>query len=222
MYRNMFKNILRLLGLIILSVSAFSANAQTIFDIELVFFKRLDATGQFNYLAKDSNPANGQQYSLSSPLSLPTDFTVLKRSERKLEGVYNQLKSSANMRPLLHLGWRQPLNDKEQSPWLSFKTTDDPTKKGLQDFLGNIRFSRNEGLLVESLISGFKAPNEISPDTIVDEQEVAELAGYFVLQENRKIKINKLNYFDHPAMGILIKVTPYQATLAEQDKLDSE
>lgn len=223
MNKNIFntlkKKTIGLLSLMAFASISLTANAQTIFDVELVFFKRLDATGEFNYLSKDATPVNAQNYSLISPVSLPANFIPLKRAERRLEGVYNRLKSSANMRPLLHLAWRQPLNDKEQSPWLSFKATDDPTKEGLQDFVGNIRFSRNKGLLVESLISGFK-----ESVLVVDasEQEPETLSGYFVLQETRKIKINKLNYFDNPTMGLLIKVTPYQATLAEQDSFDSQ
>lgn len=220
----------KLLAVFTLFLLAPILKAQTIFDVELVFFKRLDATGQFNYLAKDDNSVSGQNYSLNQPVSLPAGYQSLERSERKLEGVFKRLRSSANMRPLLHLGWRQPLTDKEETPWLSFSAIDDPEKKGLQEFNGNIRFSRNQGLLLETLINGFKAA-EVS--SILDEnndQEVNEvteqapdpLAGNFLLEENRKIKINKLNYFDNPTMGILIKVTPYQATMAEQDALESE
>ncbi len=211
-----------LLGLLCLSIFSIGLKAQTIFDVELVFFKRLDATGQFNYLAKEAHSASRQGYSLKNPTRLPEDFVPLKRNEQKLEGVYRRLRASANMRPLLHIGWRQPLNDKEQTPWLSFEVSDLPEKKGLQNFIGNIRFSRNQGLLVENIISGFKAadPNFVIEET--DEQTPEPLAGYFELKENRKIKINKLNYFDHPTMGILIKVTPYQATLEEQEALEAQ
>ncbi len=205
-----------------LLISSLASQAQTIFDVELVFFKRLDATGQFNYLAKEDNSVSGQTYTLNSPISLPSGYQNLQRSERKLEGVFRRLRSSANMRPLLHLGWRQPLTDKEDTPWMSFRAADDPEKAGLLDFIGNIRFSRNQGLLVEALISGFRAadPSVIIEET--DEQMPDQLAGYFLLEENRKIKINKLNYFDNPTMGILIKVTPYQATLEEQEALEAE
>ncbi|WP_251360066.1 CsiV family protein [Kangiella sp. TOML190] len=207
------------------------AKAQTIFNVELVLFKRLDATGQFNYLAKeqlsDYNLELEQEYSLVNPVLLPDGFSPLKRQEHRMEGVYNRLKSSANMRPLLHLAWRQPLNDKEQTPWLFFSVGDDPEKKGLQEFMGNIRFSRNEGLLVESSVLGFKAadPNILTEGDMLEgnsSQAPEALAGYFMLSENRKIKINKLNYFDHPTMGLLLKVTPYQASLAEQDALEAE
>ncbi|NVJ66069.1 MAG: hypothetical protein HWE16_06245 [Gammaproteobacteria bacterium] len=210
------------LAALLSTFAAFPIAAQTIFDVEVVFFKRLDVTGQFNYLAKDENSVSEQKYTLNNPVSLPADYSTLERAERKLEGVFNRLRASANMRPLAHFAWRQPLNDKDDTPWVSFAVSDEPEQKGLLDFIGNIRFSRNQGLLVEALISGFKAadPNIIIDES--DEQMPDQLAGYFILDENRKVKVNKLNYFDHPTMGILVRVTPYQATLEEQEAFEAE
>ncbi|MRX26965.1 CsiV family protein [Kangiella sp. HZ709] len=222
-----------------------SAKAQTVFDVEFVFFKRLDADGQLNYLAKDENLVFRQNYTLNQPISLPEGYQSLKRSERRLEGVFKRLRASANMRPLLHLGWRQPLENKENVAWLSFSVSDEPEQKGLLDFIGKIRFSRNKGLLIESQINGFRATlptnftedddntsgtsgldsentNEESEEDLSEVQIPDPLAGHFLLEENRKIKINALNYFDHPTMGILIKVTPYQATIEQQDALEAE
>ncbi len=226
-----------------------SAKAQTVFDVEFVFFKRLDADGRLNYLAKDENLVSRQNYTLNQPISLPDGYQSLERSERRLEGVFKRLRASANMRPLLHLGWRQPLEDKENVSWLSFSVSDEPEQKGLLDFIGKIRFSRNKGLLIESQINGFRAtlPTDFTEDlglaadntseaadlvsentTEESEEDLSEvqipdpLAGHFLLEENRKIKINALNYFDHPTMGILIKVTPYQATIEQQEALEAE
>lgn len=227
-----------LLALITALVSA-SASSESLFDVELVFFKRLDVSGEYNYLSKDREPDSSIKTAGSSIISLdslPDNYQIIPAANRKLEGTYRKLRSSAKMRPLLHLAWRQPLADKEQSAWMSFNISDTPDKKGLQDFTGLIRFSRNQGLLVESFITGFKA-NEIlidssssaitsdddtSSDSNIGQENEAEqpLSGYFVLSENRKVKINKLHYFDNPTMGILVKITPYRATLAEQESLE--
>lgn len=215
------------------------AYSESLFDVELVFFKRLDVSGEYNYLSKDREPDSSIKTAGSSIVSLdslPANYQIIPAANRKLEGTYRKLRSSAKMRPLLHLAWRQPLADKELSAWMSFNISDTPDKKGLQDFTGLIRFSRNQGLLVESFITGFKAsdaPMDSAPsatissgdtkdDTNVDQQNKAEqpLSGYFVLSENRKVKINKLHYFDNPTMGVLVKITPYRVTLAEQESLE--
>ncbi len=218
----MKRKILLSLSALLMITSAYQSFAQTIFDVEIVFFKRLDATGQFNYLSKEESPVTEQSYTLNNPSSLPAGFATLERSEKKLEGVFRRLRSSANMRPLAHFAWRQPLIDKESTPWMSFSVTDEPEQKGLLDFIGNIRFSRNQGLLVEAIISGFKQTDSTIVIEDTDVQTPEQLAGFFILEENRKVKINKLNYFDHPTMGILVRVTPYQATLEEQEAFEAE
>lgn len=223
-----------------LALMASANQAQTIFDVELVFFKRLDTSGQLNYLKleepslaelessliqQESSSIDAEaeeQFTLNEPVLLPEGYKVLESSEMQFEGVFKRLRSSPNLRPLLHLGWRQPLENKSETPWLSFAVNDDPEQKGLIEFSGSLRFSRNQGLLVEADITGFKAED---PDFIIeetDEQTPEQLAGRFLLEESRKVKINKLHYFDHPTMGLLIQITPYQATLEEQEALEAE
>lgn len=218
---------------LITALSSKPAYSESLFDVELVLFKRLDAAGEYNYLGKDNPPDSSVKTAGSAVInldSLPANYQIIPRANRKLEGTFNKLRSSANMRPLIHLAWRQPLEDKEQTPWMSFKVSDTPDKKGLQDFTGLIRFSRNQGLLVENFITGFKAGNNNQESIATDDTTVTTteqdnavakpLAGYFTLSENRKIKINKLHYFDNPTMGLLIKITPYRATIAEQESLE--
>lgn len=227
--------------LLMATLGSAPAHSESLFDIELVFFKRLDVTGEHNHLGKDSMPDFSVK-TAGSPIlsleSLPENYQIIPAANRKLEGTYRALRSSAKMRPLLHLAWRQPLKDKAQSAWIRFKVSDEPEKQGLQDFTGFIRLSRNQGLLVENFITGFRASEtqisktpaptanngntRINSNMNINEQNATEqpLYGYFVLSENRKVKINKLHYFDNPTMGVLVKITPYRATLAEQESLE--
>jgi hypothetical protein len=46
------------------------------------------------------------------------------------------------------------------------------------------------------------------------------LSGFFEMSETLKVKLGKLYYIDHPTMGLLVKVTPHQASLEEQDALN--
>lgn len=262
-----------------------SVFAQSIFDVEIVFFKRINELhikGQ-----PEEIPLQVEQnlFTLSEEQSqLPDGYQILTRSEQKLEGVFRRLRTTSTMRPLLHVGWRQTLEDKADSPWLKFRLHDDPEQKGLLDFQGIIRFSRNQGLLVESQVIGYRRPSSAvaSVDTTTSANRDAqpsielpfkttaetqnnrsetegaeaeteqfsdvadnaintnadkdsfndndsfeatnlqrpdELSGYFEMSETLKVKLGDLYYIDHPTMGMLIKVTPYQASPEEQKAL---
>ncbi|AOE49769.1 CsiV family protein [Kangiella sediminilitoris] len=229
-----------------------SAQAQSIFDIEIVFFKRINELHLQGQETAIPLEAEAEYFLGNDIIELPPEYTVLERSQQKMEGVYRRLKLTSDMRPLLHIGWRQPLYDKDETPWLGFKIEDEPGQEGLQEFQGLIRFSRNQGLLIESQVIGYRqdeTPAEIQPDSseevtseknqnepeldlpfttaeekpTVDSQTFQEnlqipdeLQGYFEMSETLKVKLDKLYYIDHPTMGILIKVTPYQASLEEQ------
>ncbi|WP_223668893.1 CsiV family protein [Kangiella shandongensis] len=245
---------LKLLFSFALLLATVASQAQSIFDVEIVFFKRINdlhLKGQEQPIPLTESSA---QYSIgNSESQLPPDYQVLERSEQKLEGVFHRLKTSSDMRPLLHVGWRQPLYDKAETPWISFKLQDDPELPGLVDFNGLIRFSRNQGLLVENQVVGYRqgklaqqkaietieldTDNKATQETLnlltdnderqeqndatdEDFQVPDELSGFFEMSETLKVKLDKLYYIDHPTMGLLIKVTPYQASLEEQDALN--
>ncbi len=224
--------------------SAQNTSAQSIFDIEFVFFKRIDQQDNSAQVKETELPDIETEFDFNN---LPEGFTQLTGNQLKLYGVWDRLKTSQNIRPLLHIGWRQPLMDKSETPWLTYSAIDEPAQAGLDEFNGLIRFSRNQGLLIENKVTGFKPlnlpeeymqPNEEkdsdyqydevesfaatpTEQPLVDMQMPEQLHGYFLLSENRKIKLDELHYFDHPNMGILLKVTPYEASLEEQEALDN-
>ncbi len=231
-----------------LAFSTSSAIAQSIFDVEFIVFKRIDQQDNAAQVKESNLPELDDEISLNE---LPEDYSKLSANQFRLEGVYNRLKTSPNIRPLLHFGWRQPLMDKEDTPWLHYSLTDEAESEGLEEFEGVIRFSRNQGLLLEHKVIGFKpmripeefrtserqnssfdnADNDsnailvndeaLNEQVIVNHQMPDQLHGYFVLSENRKVKLDELHYFDHPNMGILLKVTPHKASLEEQEALEN-
>ena len=260
-----------------LLLASFSLSAQTIFDVEMVFFKRIDdlhIQGQPEPIPLENEA--GEFHLSDLEASLPEGYTLLARNEQKLEGVYRRLRASSDMRPLLHIGWRQELQDKADTPWLNFTLTDEPERQGLEGFEGIIRLSRNQGLVLESQIVGYKEPKRSEFDDTdsefqesgatfedVDQQAGAEqsneldlpfsssdkaaqensevntseqvasefnaeenmqipdeLSGFFEMSETIKVKLDNLYYIDHPTMGLLVKVTPYQAKIEEQEALN--
>lgn len=240
----MTRKIITLALILSLVLGAQNSTAQSVFDIEFVFFKRIDQQDNSAQVKETELPEIETKFSFSN---LPEGFTLLTDSQLKLHGVWDRLRTSQNIRPMLHIGWRQPLMDKSETPWLSYSAEDAPEEAGLDVFNGLIRFSRNQGLLVEHKVTGFKPlnlPEEFMQPTdddnssyeydeveaavaapteqpMVDMQMPEQLHGYFVLSENRKIKLDELHYFDHPNMGILLKVTPHKASLEEQEALDN-
>lgn len=253
----MKNKLIQLLTTSLLAFSAVSLKAQTVFDVEMVFFKRIGDvhfTGQQEPITLDVDEVS--QYLLTDAESvLPEGYALLARNESTLEGVYRRLRSSPDMRPLLHIGWRQELKNKNETPWLTFSLQDDPEQQGLEGFQGVIRLSRNQGLLLESRTIGYKESPQhptSQPETtennaerlalpFVTESEqkrtettdistadaVAQnlqipdqLSGFFEMSETIKVKLGKLYYIDHPTMGLLVKVTPYQASLEEQESLN--
>jgi len=255
-----------------LLISTTNLYAQSIFDVEIVFFKRigdLHMQGQTKQIPLENSE---NLYRLSDiEGQLPQGYQLLKRSEQKLEGVYNRLRTSQTMRPLLHIGWRQTLENKDITPWLNFSIQDEPMQDGLIDFQGIVRFSRNQGLLLESQVVGYREPSQppetlqstsqqsdanhqsadllissdvdsevsdvtadnqnsdsfeqqkpnINAESLDDDMQVPdELSGFFEMSESLKVKLGELYYIDHPTMGLLLKVTPHQATLEQQDALN--
>ncbi|GAA0212677.1 hypothetical protein GCM10009123_19960 [Kangiella japonica] len=223
----------------------------------MVFFKRigdLHFTGQQEPITLDETEVS--EYLLAdAENTLPEGYALLARNERTLEGVYRRLRSSPEMRPMLHIGWRQELKDKNETPWLTFSLQDEPEQEGLEGFEGVIRLSRNKGLLLESRTVGYKEvaeslPLEIETSETSDDVELLDLpfatdseqqpeesnekeelmvqdiqmpdqlGGFFEMSESIKVKLGKLYYIDHPTMGLLVKVTPYQASLEEQESLN--
>lgn len=240
----MCKKIISLAFIFCLCFNTPSALSQSVFDIEFVFFKRIDQQDNSAQVKESELPTLETEFSFEA---LPEGFSLLTTSELKMHGIWDRLKTSKSIRPLLHIGWRQPLMDKSQTPWLSYSANDAPEEAGLDEFNGIIRFSRNQGLLVEHQVIGFKPlnmPQELntiesfeSDDSpiddiesysldnnqspVIDMQMPEQLHGYFVLSEYRKVKLEELHYFDHPNMGILLKVTPYKASLEEQEALQN-
>jgi hypothetical protein len=41
----------------------------------------------------------------------------------------------------------------------------------------------------------------------------APKTAYFELNESRRMRSKELHYLDHPAMGIIVKITPVEASL---------
>ncbi|GAB6068825.1 hypothetical protein JCM13664_21460 [Methylothermus subterraneus] len=102
----------------------------------------------------------------------------LPENQSTLSAAYEQLRRAPSLRPRLHLAWVQPA---ESAPY---------RVRG-EGIAGTVRLERDG-----SLYAG------------VDIEYRAADGAVYRLHEKRPIRFDEVHYFDHPAFGVLLKVTP--------------
>ena len=193
-------------GLLILW-SAIVAADDRWYQIEVVGFRYAHAAS-----ADADAPAEQPDYGNAEPLAIPDPkapppatpapvaFQQLARNEKSLEGVYKQLARGGAYKPLIHVAWRQTA-DQQRSVFL---TSEPPPAPGAPPPTTNgARFDGMEGKILVRL--GDQPRVEL------------DFAGYqdgvpSRLKETRPVRLNELHYFDHPDLGVLVQITPYDPT----------
>jgi hypothetical protein len=129
----------------------------------------------------------------------------LRPDELKLGNEYRRLRAIAAYEPLLHVGWIQPgLAEAESTPF-------DLTTLGIVNPRGTVRVHLSRFLHI-TLDLTYQAANAPVPATgTVDGLEEIALAPQYRLRTTRSARSNELHYFDHPAFGVLVRVTPVPA-----------
>lgn len=127
----------------------------------------------------DEDLTDQPPFAWSSDMREPTP---LPEDQSGLYAAYEQLRRSPELRPLLHLAWLQPAEpDQLGSPY-------------------HVRGETVEGML--SLERG-----EYLYTTVDMEYRAAD-GTVHRLRERRQIKFNEIHYLDHPAFGVLVRVSP--------------
>ncbi len=124
-----------------------------------------------------------QQPGFSRPANLKRP-KLLPAQESDLAETYRRLKQSRPYHPVLHQAWIQPaLANRINAPYLV---------TNFHDVEGIIRLQRGQYLYV-----------------IVD-MEYRAPGGTHRLREKRRVLLNETHYFDHPAFGVLVRVSPVE------------
>lgn len=130
------------------------------------------------------SPASG----VHVPGGMPAGgISVLPASEYRLNNIRGGLAVSRGYRVLYHNAWRQPAYDRGQS--VDFPVH---TNAGLD---GGITLIKERYLHLD-----------------VDLLLQAGGGRMYRLDEKRRIRSGELHYFDHPRLGVIALVTPYQST----------
>ena len=139
----------------------------------------------------------------SAPPENELTFRVLRPEELQLTSQYRVLSRLQAYHPLVHGGWVQlGLPDNEALPV-------DLGALGVTNPTGTIRLSLTRFLHVKldlSYVDAQPARTAIAPQA----GALAELpvVPRYHLSAERTLRSGELHYFDHPAFGVLIKVTP--------------
>jgi hypothetical protein len=133
--------------------------------------------------------SDGQKISASSAEpSGAEQYREIAPSERQLAGAYSRLQASSDLKPMLFTAWRQNLSD---ARWVSLLATDGSSEK----LSGRLLLTPGKPL-------GLKLELQLDGAQLMESTQTAS----FRLRANRPAHFQETLYFDHPAMGALVRV----------------
>jgi hypothetical protein len=129
---------------------------------------------------------------------------LLRPDELKLGTEYRKLRAIQAYRPLVHTGWVQPgLPEADAEPF-------DLKVLGVLNPSGTIRVHLTRFLHV-TLDLTYQADGPGAVLATSDGLGELALAPRYRLTATRNVRSNELHYFDHPAFGVLVRITPVPA-----------
>jgi hypothetical protein len=135
----------------------------------------------------------------------PLLMRPLRADELKLGTEYRKLGAIAAYAPVLHAGWVQPgLPEGEARPF-------DLGVLGVFNPRGTVRvhLSRFLHVTLDLTYQGEAAVPEVgTPGELLGELAIAPR---YRLATTRSVRSGELHYFDHPAFGVLVRITPRAA-----------
>ncbi|MCK4865224.1 MAG: hypothetical protein KAT06_07315 [Gammaproteobacteria bacterium] len=175
---------------------------------------------------------------LPKDVHLKSSYKLLKANTYQLTDKVEKISESKTQRVIFHTAWRQPGLDKKQALPIYFKrevpappvvedlsSSDQNTEDGSLDAKSNpsvlegvlrVTLARYLHFEAELTLKGKIPEIEYSnnPFSVLDNQSelsVMDKQGVIHLkQKRRRIRSKELHYLDHPVLGILILITPYE------------
>lgn len=168
------------------SASAFAAGPASSYEVEVLVFEtkfpEWEGSELWTHVAR---PAE----------STTTDAAMLPPTAQ-FASVISAFRSDSHYRVLLHKHWVQPAESKGTGMPVPLTTPDNELNGAVKFYLSrflhlelNVAYQPQSGP-----VGGANAPNDATPTYVINEQ--------------RRVKSNELNYFDHPKFGVLVRVTP--------------
>ena len=218
------KNLTNFLLILISFCSFTPANAiakpkSQFYQIELITFKNNNTSED---IAKETWPA--------AKLKLPTNYidltasatdsnsyTLLPKNELKYTNIYNNIRYSKRYTAINHIGWLQPKKDMNKSIPVYFSagqvyfnnTAESP------ELMGTLKLTSKKYVHAK-LDLLLNLPAKTDPSYAKQFELVKNFDGKFsdnvylqsfLLSEDRRLKNNELNYFDHPVFSAIVVVS---------------
>ncbi len=150
-------------------------------------------------------------------IEIPSFFRVLDKTEHELNGTMRRISAVPDLELGNHKSWYQPLKDELSMPYIlvsdlgnqcvvkvfqaRFPRVHAKCAMGPDSLSKTYIMSKSE-FNVKPLIGEFTLDKEESETP----KNQAEL---YVIDEQRRISLNEVHYFDHPRIGILVGVYSY-------------
>jgi hypothetical protein len=125
----------------------------------------------------------------------------LRPDELKLGTEYRKLRAISAYEPLVHVGWVQPGLAEANAVPMDLGTL------GVLNPRGTVRVHLSRFLHI-TLDLTYQASAATLPSGAQDGLDEIVLAPQYRLTATRSARSNELHYFDHPAFGVLVRVTP--------------
>lgn len=129
----------------------------------------------------------------------PQTFEVLDASEFQLSEAAARLRASADVRPILHAAWRQPVFGPDDAGTLNLTSIARPPQR-----LGGsvtVFLSRYLHMTLELELAD-------RPQSAVSGLGFGEALIYRLSEQRNKMRSDELHFFDHPRFGALARITP--------------
>ncbi|MCC5866932.1 MAG: hypothetical protein JJU27_00360 [Gammaproteobacteria bacterium] len=180
-------------------------------QIDLAFTQRPDWLA----IPRD-RAAESEEMPSIQPIELPKYRQLLDVSQGELRGLFQRLQSRAGHRPLMHIMWLQSALPDAEPPLVDLGAA----VLASPELSGTARLSRSRFLHLELDLEFLPTDRpQARPMPVLRDGETAieRLLPRYRLQESRRMRSQETHYFDHPAFGVIAKVTPLAASASQDD-----
>jgi len=206
--------------LLLSTLLAAAAHAQTLYQVELIVFARDGADEHWHSDYQLSYPEHltALQDGTGEGAALP--FQRLAANALQLKREAAAISQRRNMRVLFHGAWQQPFDDQARATSVlitggqnvgnhreleGFVTLSSERYLHIDTQLWMSRFAANNGMAVDNALT--LPPLPFSPDNAQDTHGAA-VSQIYVLRDQQRLRSGELRYQDHPRLGTLVLITP--------------
>jgi hypothetical protein len=170
-----------------------SAPSARVYTIEVIVFRNMSGLG-----GPEDWSAKPQARSPDTPQAPVTGRFVqpVPASQFQLKDVAQKLQNSSNYQPIAHFAWQQTA-----SSWGSRAGFTVAKLAGAAPGLSGIIYLESGSYLHLGMSLNYQTSNP--PPGLA-----APAGAVFTMNEARRVRVDKLSYYDHPAFGVVALVTP--------------